>query len=129
MLREEISDNALEGKYVFHEYAATNWLELVERASQAGPDDTAYSDLIHALETLLKDRSNPSYIGEFESAPLTFKAPKYMSPELHGMLEKASQFRRQYSASQHKKKAGTLISPNLNLDAVVDKWQEHRGSI
>jgi hypothetical protein len=112
LLEEEIVENALGGKYVFHEYAMTSWLELVEGViSPVAPDVTISSDLIHALGVLLEDRSNPDYAGGVESEHPAIKALKAVSPDIHELLGKAIQFRQEYSASQHKRQSGTTHSP------------------
>ncbi|KAK3378716.1 NACHT domain protein [Lasiosphaeria ovina] len=117
LLEEEISENALGGKYVFHEYATTSWLELVERIiSPAAPDAPISHDLIHPLGMLLEDRSNPKYSGEIESEKPAIKALKAVSPDLHELLAKAIQFRQECSASQHKRQQG---SSWINLDPLT----------
>ncbi|GAB1319448.1 hypothetical protein MFIFM68171_09658 [Madurella fahalii] len=135
LLLEEISDNALKRKYVFHEYAIINWIKLVERASQLTPDTTAASDLTRALGILLEDRGNPCYIGDFESSQPAFKPLKGASPELHAMLDKVYQFRREYSASQHKRQAGsswidldplTISKTSVQIHEAVDSLLDCR---
>jgi hypothetical protein len=118
LVEEEIGENALGGKYIFHEYAMISWLELVEGVlSPAAPDVTISSDLIHALGVLLEDRSNPDYAGGIESEQPAIKALKAVSPDIHELLGKAIQFRQEYSASQPKRQAGTI--PSRDHDALI----------
>lgn len=109
---EKIVDNAFGGKYVLHEYATTSWLELLERVIRQddAPGVTISPDLTHALETLLEDRINPDYTGEVEMEQPPIKALNALSPDLDELMTKAIHFRREYSASQHKRQAGTFPS-------------------
>lgn len=94
MLLEEISQGVLEGRYILHEYAASNWLKLVERYIYMGEGVKPSSGLVHLLETLLEDRRNPNYIDELDNTPLSSSLDVLQAgyPDLHGMLKRLSSF-------------------------------------
>jgi hypothetical protein len=118
LAEEAIRQNALEGKYILHELATASWLELVERVIGPGHRDVAIpSELVHSLEMLLEDRSNPEFIGEFENEQPQIVALKVVSPDLHDLLAKAIGFRQEYSVSQHKRQKGEFHSHEKEFDA------------
>ncbi|KAK1830451.1 hypothetical protein QBC39DRAFT_354018 [Podospora conica] len=111
---EAIRKNALEGKYVLHEFATSTWLDMVEKILAPGPRNVATpSELIRALQVLLEGRGNPDYIGDFEAKIIALKAG---SPALHQLLAKAMHFRQEYSVSQHKRQKGSTW---INLDPLT----------
>jgi hypothetical protein len=94
LLEDEIRENVVNGTYILHEYAATTWLDLVERFVHLDPTETASPELIRLLEELSTDRSNLMYVAERdESENWTTSAFKRMQPQVYEMLSKAVQFR------------------------------------
>ena len=99
---EEVEAYALAGGYVFHEYATTYWLELVERSIQLDDKEKTISDnIIKHLELLGEVRLN----GNFEKMPKasTSSTASLASewPSLHEMMGKAVQFRQDSLNSQY----------------------------
>jgi hypothetical protein len=94
LLKDEIRENVVNGTYVLHEYAATTWLDLVEKCVHLDPTETAATDLVHLLEEISTVRSNLTYVAERdESEKLTMRTLKRMHPQLFEMLSKVAQFR------------------------------------
>jgi len=94
LLVDEIRENVVDGTYVLHEYAATTWLDLVEKCVRLDPTETAAPDLVRLLEEISTDRSNLTYVAERgELEKLTMRTFKRIQPQLYGMLSKAAQFR------------------------------------
>ena len=87
---------------MFHEYATTYWLELVERSIQLDDKEKTISDnIIKHLELLGEVRLN----GNFEKMPKasTSSTASLASewPSLHEMMGKAVQFRQDSLNSQY----------------------------
>lgn len=94
LLEDEIRENVINGTYVLHEYAATSWLDLVEKCVHLDPTETAVPDLVHLLEEISTGRNNLTYVAERdESEKLTMGKFKRMQPQLFEMLSKVAQFR------------------------------------
>ena len=94
LLEDEVRENVVNGTYVLHEYAATTWVDLVEKSVRLDPTETAAPDLVRHLEEISTYRSNHTYVaGRDESDKLTMGRFKRTQPQLFEMLSKAAQFR------------------------------------
>ncbi|KAI1079677.1 hypothetical protein F5B20DRAFT_160940 [Whalleya microplaca] len=115
--QEDIAENILAGRYIFHEYAATTWLELVERCIRLCPNGVPPTSLLRLLERLLEDRSNYNYTGEAKDTPPSKKeALEYTGSEAHGMLGRAAQFRQACLISQYRRQHESAW---INLDPLT----------
>ncbi|PQE07875.1 hypothetical protein CJF32_00003003 [Rutstroemia sp. NJR-2017a WRK4] len=89
-----IRENVLNATYVLHEYAAINWLGLVEKCVSLDPAGTAAPDLIRLLNEVSTERKNVTYIAHNEEVEkLTMHAFKKFEPDLFEMLSKVAFFR------------------------------------
>jgi hypothetical protein len=94
LLEDKICENVVNGAYVLHEYAATTWLDLVERCVRLDPTEAAAPDLVRLLKEISTNRSNLTYVAECgDEKKLTMRTFKRMQPQLFEMLSKAAQFR------------------------------------
>ena len=95
LLDEDIAHNILSGAYRLHDFAATAWLELVERFIHLSRQDTISHELIDALEMLRCGRTQGIYTEGAEASVLSSLKPfKSVSPAVHNMLCKVANFRR-----------------------------------
>lgn len=95
LLDEDIAHNILSGAYRLHDFAATAWLELVERFIYSSKQDTVSHELIDVLETLRSERTQGTYPeGAETSTQLSLEPFKSVSPAVHNMLCKVAHFRR-----------------------------------
>jgi hypothetical protein len=94
LLEDEIQENVLYGTYVLHEYAATNWLGLVEKCVSLDRTKTATPDLVRSLNEIRIGRSNNTYVGEHRELDiLTMDEFKGTQPALFQMLSEVAFFR------------------------------------
>lgn len=105
---EEISDYTLNGAYTLHEFAATTWLELLERYVEMTSKEDVAPEMISLLELLSGSRTNFEYEGESKSMPhFRLRSFKDGWPQLHDMLQNAAGFCHVRSTSQHKVTKGS----------------------
>jgi hypothetical protein len=94
LLEDEIKENVLYGTYVLHEYAATNWLGLVEKCVSLDRTKTATPDLVRSLNEIRIGKSNSTYVGEHRELDiLTMDKFKGTQPALFQMLSEVAFFR------------------------------------
>ena len=92
----------LSGMYRLHDFSATMWSELVERAAIMLPKGLP-NTLLNLLKRLYSQRTNENGNRE-PSAPILGCLQKF--PELNDMLCEAIQFRRAYLNSNFDKAQG-----------------------
>ena len=105
LLEDDIAKNILSGAYRLHDFAATAWLELVERFVHSSRQDIISHELVDALEMLRCERTQGTYTeGAEPSTPSSLEPFKVASPIVHNMLCKVAHFRRISSNSHFDRK-------------------------
>lgn len=95
LLDDDIAQNIPAGAYRLHDFAATAWLELVERFVHLNRQDTISHELIDALEMLSCERAQGVYTEAAEaSTPSSLEPFKSVFQAVHNMLCKVADFRR-----------------------------------
>ena len=106
-LRGDITENLRAGVYVLHGFAATNWLDLVEKSLASCPKNVPSSELLHLLKRLSSKRTNSEYSGKAEETiRVVLDLLKEKWPELHSLVLKAAHFRHFCSTSLTKIQEG-----------------------
>ena len=106
----KITESLLGGTYVIHEFAATNWLELVKRSLKRCSKDVPPLELIHLLERLSSDRTNDEYCGKTEDVVQSATEKlKDKWPELHNLMLNAAYFRHVCSTSEYRIQEGKIL--------------------
>ena len=106
-LSENSIENLLAGVYVLHGFAATNWLDLVEKSLASCPKNVPPSELLHLLKRLSSTRTNSEYSGKAKGpVRVAIGILKDRWPEVHSLLLKAAHFRHFCSTSLTKIQEG-----------------------
>lgn len=105
---QEIYEHALAGSYVLHDFAATTWLELVERSITFDRSGSKSTSLIAHLESLFDDRCNPDYVGEAKGVPASLKGLGESWSGLLRTLCETVRFRQDCATSQYRRENGKV---------------------
>lgn len=108
VLEEDIVGHILSGAYRLDDFAASTWIELVERYIRLMGRNALSEELVDGLEVLRCERTNELYQDSTESGPLLHLEPlKAVSPALQDMLRQAICFREASMKGSFNKSQGT----------------------
>jgi len=113
----EVRANALAGSYMFHEYATTYWLELVERSLQSRNNENTISPNITShLKSVEECRRNGNFDPQSKASTSSIESLASKWPSLHELLGNAVKFRHDSSTSQYQLREGALRSATKEGD-------------
>lgn len=112
---EEIDESILSGKYVFHSFAASQWLPLVQTSAIGLNTESDINHLGNRIREFISERENFSYDGASvgDAASVEFEKFELHFPEVYKKLYLAQKF---WHADQEKSlNEGEKILPRIEV--------------
>ena len=129
LMDEDMAEKILSGLYRFHNFAATTWLELVERSAGLHKRNQLPDGPISVLEVLRLERGSDAHVSTSENpAQLSLKAFESEHPLLHDMLCSAIRFRQRcleedFSVNKGTKANNCKICASMSVELSTSRFK------